>query len=504
MSFCLTVSDLYFEYEFANEPLFKNLSLQFSPGWTSIVGANGSGKTTLLKLLSGKLKPDSGYVQRLGTVEFCEQNVFLLPLNLIDLFNSYDRYAYQLQDNLRLTPDMPERWDTLSFGERKKLQIAYALWNKPDILCIDEPTNHLDKASRTLLLRELKNYRGIGVIVSHDREVLDTLSARCLFLEHGKAIMRSGGYSSGIQSAKIELKTQLKKQSQLKKKIKKSKRELQRRREKEQKANNKNSKRRLAKHDLDGRAKINSAIVSGRNSVFSDLAGAQAKEIAKINSELLNTENVKRQKFTLKIPYGVFSKKNVLSETSSKIIELGADNMLQIPELTINSMDRIALTGENGAGKSSLLRQIVKDLKLEANDYLYMPQELDEAMCQKIYNTLRSLSHYDFSSVMNVIASLGSRPERVLDSKKCSPGEWRKLFFGLGVLQKINLIIMDEPTNHLDLPSIECLESALRECHSALLLISHDYVFMKNLCKINWHIESVSESKKILTKQFLN
>jgi len=110
-------------------------------------------------------------------------------------------------------------------------------------------------------------------------------------------------------------------------------------------------------------------------------------------------------------------------------------------------------------------------------------------MMDEIYTTLRKLQKEEFTQVMNVVASLGSRPERVLDSANCSPGEWRKLFFGLGVLRKVNLIIMDEPTNHLDLPSIQCLENALAACESALLLVSHDLIFLKKCCSIHWRIE---------------
>jgi ATPase subunit of ABC transporter with duplicated ATPase domains len=117
-----------------------------------------------------------------------------------------------------------------------------------------------------------------------------------------------------------------------------------------------------------------------------------------------------------------------------------------------------------------------------------MPQELDSSMTATIYSTLRELGRDDFSKVMNVVASLGSRPERVLDSTSCSPGEWRKLFFGLGVLRQVKLIVLDEPTNHLDLPSIRCLEAALAECAGALLLISHDRMFLEKTCSIHWHI----------------
>jgi len=115
---------------------------------------------------------------------------------------------------------------------------------------------------------------------------------------------------------------------------------------------------------------------------------------------------------------------------------------------------------------------------------------LDAAMTEAIHETLLRLPKADYSRVMNVVASLGSVPERVLNAEICSPGEWRKLFFGLGVLREIRLIVMDEPTNHLDLPSIECLEAALADCECALLLVSHDKIFLDRLCSIHWCIET--------------
>jgi len=149
-----------------------------------------------------------------------------------------------------------------------------------------------------------------------------------------------------------------------------------------------------------------------------------------------------------------------------------------------------------------LLRHLIPNLKLSSDEYLYMPQELDNAVTENIRNTLPALSRKDYSKVMNVVASLGSRPERILDAETCSPGEWRKLFFGLGALRKIKLIVLDEPTNHLDLPSIECLEAALADCDCALLLISHDRKFLDALSNRRWHIESRNSTENVLRESY--
>jgi len=488
MSYYLFTSRLSFEYECAIEPLFHDLTLAFPIGFTGIVGANGCGKSTLLKLLTGNLMPDDGTVSSSGHSVFCEQEVFSPPDDAERFFASNSGYAFRLQKNLNLTWEMLNRWETLSFGERKKIQIAVALFQEPDILCIDEPTNHLDVSGRELLLRELMTFRGIGVIVSHDRELLDALCKQCLFLESGKTILRQGGVSNGIAAQETEIDQLLSLQQNLKKELRRNKRELQRRRENEQKSRNADCKRKLDRHDHDGKGRIDAARVTGRDRTAGDLAALQIKTIERTGMELAGIGKVKQQQYGMKIPYGCYSNRNILLEHPAGALSLGESRTLTLPDLFIGNRDRIALTGDNGGGKTTLLNRLLPELKLTSDEYLYMPQELNSAMTANIHETLHKLGRDEFSKVMNVVASLGSRPERVLDSTTCSPGEWRKLFFGLGVLRQVKLIILDEPTNHLDLPSIRCLESALTECEGALLLISHDRIFLEKTCSHNWHI----------------
>jgi len=500
MSFHLFISRISFEYDCAVEPLFDELSLSFPIGFTGVVGPNGCGKSTLLKLLTGLLKPDRGTVSASGLALFCMQEVFSPPDGAADLFTSTDGYAFRLCENLKLTSEMLSRWETLSPGERKKLQIAEALHRRPDILCIDEPTNHLDVSGRELLLRELNTFRGIGVIVSHDRELLDALCSQCLFLERGKTTLRLGGVTAGIAAQESEIDQLFAQQETLKREFKRTKSELQRRREKEQKSRNADCKRKLDRHDHDGKGRIDAARVSGRDRTAGDLAKQQLKAVERAVTKLAEFGKVKKPQYGLKIPYGCYSNRNVLLKFPAGVLPLGGSRNLTFPELVIDNRDRIALTGDNGGGKSTLLRQLLPELKLEPTEYLYMPQELNSTMTATIYTTLRELGRDDFSKVMNVVASLGSRPERILDSASCSPGEWRKLFFGLGVLRQVKLIVLDEPTNHLDLPSIRCLEAALSECAGALLLISHDRMFLQKTCSSHWHIVDGALKKGFFTK----
>ncbi len=499
MSILLSLSHLCFSYPSAAGNLFHEITLDFPRSWTGIVGVNGSGKTTLLKLLSGHLVPDNGFIRRNGTALLCEQEIKAAPEAADELFSSCDAQAFGLREALRITPDMPGRWMNLSMGERKKIQIASVLFRRPDILCVDEPTNHLDAAARGQLLRELEQFRGIGLLVSHDRELLDTLCAQCLFLSPERAVLRPGGVTAGLEMERQEIENSRKQRHLLKAELKRTRSELQRRREKEQSARNRNTKRKIAKNDHDAKGKIDGARLTGRDRTAGELAGAQVKIVTDVQKKLNAVDNWRLPDLGLKIPYGQYSGRNLLLDMPPFEIPMRG-RRLSVPELSLGSRERVALTGDNGAGKSMLLRRLVPELKLLSEELLYMPQELDASMTAAIRETLLRLAKTDYSRVMNVIASLGSVPERVLNAENCSPGEWRKLFFGLGVLRKIRLIVMDEPTNHLDLPSIECLEAALADCECALLLVSHDPIFLNRLCPVRWRIETVSKDENRLLR----
>ncbi len=159
--------------------ILSGVSLDLGPGWTAVVGANGGGKTTLLRLLAGELRPDAGAIERhspSALVHLCRQRVDDAGSAVGDFAASWERAAIRLRARLDLEPEMLERWSTLSPGQRKRWQIGAALHARPDALLLDEPTNHLDGEARTRLVDALSHYRGTGVLVSHDRALIDELA----------------------------------------------------------------------------------------------------------------------------------------------------------------------------------------------------------------------------------------------------------------------------------------------------------------------------------------
>lgn len=140
----LSLSGVSYAYPSSVQPILTDVTVAFPSGWTGLLGDNGCGKSTLARIACGLIEPDAGSVTRGLVCTMCPQEADVAPEGLYDFAADYGREARELRRIFRIEDDMPWRFDELSFGERKKLQIAVALWQRPDVLVADEPTNHLD------------------------------------------------------------------------------------------------------------------------------------------------------------------------------------------------------------------------------------------------------------------------------------------------------------------------------------------------------------------------
>lgn len=484
-----------FTYATAVEPLLQDVSLHAAPGWSGIVGANGTGKTTLLKLATGVLEPDTGQIDAPAGALYCAQRTDHIPEEFENLLQATSKRAYVVRDRLGIQDDWIERWQTLSHGERKRAQIAVALWLNPDILAIDEPTNHVDAEAREIIARALFAYHGVGLLVSHDRDLLDSLCRQCIFIEPPKVVIRPGGYTQGTQVANDERKSVQKAYALKKKTYKKIKREAGKRRDLANQYQRKRSKKGIAKKDHDAKQKIDMARVTGKDIVGGKLLRQLDGRLAQAESELQQTQVKKQYNLGIWLP-GSVSKRNLLLNLSSGSLQLGRHKALQYPDLCIRPTDRIAITGPNGAGKSTLIRHLLDQLNVPREHLTYVPQEIDLKRSQEILSQIRELPNEKLGHLMTIVSRLGSRPHRLLESTAPSPGETRKLLLALGMTRLPHIIIMDEPTNHMDLPSIECLEQALADCPCSLLLVSHDKHFLDHLTTIRWHLSKDEQTEE--------
>jgi macrolide transport system ATP-binding/permease protein len=489
-----------FAYEGSISSLLENVTAHFPEGWTGIVGPNGSGKTTVLHLAEGELQPQQGTIRRPEHIVFCPQRTDDAPLLLPQFVSSMEANACVLRGKLQIGDNWPDRWSTLSHGERKRAQIAVALWQQPNLLLIDEPTNHIDLAARELLAEALVAFHGIGLLVSHDRELLDLLCRQCLFLDPPQAVMRPGGYTEAAAEAAREETSLRTKRQAVRQQLERLTVVAQVRHSEAARANRKKSKRSLARGDSDGRAKIDRARVSGKDGQAGRLANQLSGRLAQAQERVASLQLKKRHTVNFWLD-GSTSPRQQLFTLPAATLELGGSRRLVIPALTMLRHDRIAVTGANGLGKSTLIRHILRSLSVPEEHLIYLPQEIGLAQTRDLMAAVHRLPHAQLGLVMTVVSALGSRPERLLRNRDASPGELRKVLLALGVIHRPHLIVMDEPTNHLDLPAIECLEEALRDCPSGLLLVSHDLRFLSRIVDTRWHLRQEGDTVTMSTNE---
>lgn len=482
----IVLSDVTFAYPRATKPLIHNLSLTFTIGWTCLLGDNGCGKTTLVKLAAGLLEPQQGTIQRLDYVAWCPQDPQQAPEALLDFACAYDPLARSLRSRLALQDDMPWRFAQLSCGEQKKLQVAVALWQQPDALILDEPTNHIDHQARRQLLEVLQQFKGTGILVSHDRQLLGLLGNRCACFEQGRVILRPGNYSVVRAQMELERRSAAHERQSATRELNRLAAEKLRRSHQAAAAASKRSKRGLDPKDHDGRARIGLAIVSGQDGAAGRRSSAMDARLKRAQERKAAAQVSKRYDGNLWVEMEVHPRP-VLLRCGATSIACGEDE-LAVPDLYVGHRDHVGMVGPNGSGKSTLVRWLLTQAPQDVR-VLYVPQEVDEEGTRKLLERLAELSAAERGQVLSVVAQLNSEPERILEGGSLSPGEARKLIIALGMLEKPQLLVLDEPTNHLDLHSVEALERALADFPGALLAVSHDYAFLDACCEMRWRVE---------------
>ncbi|NPD32692.1 ABC-F family ATP-binding cassette domain-containing protein [Eggerthellaceae bacterium zg-997] len=492
----LNLSNIEYTYPSTAEPALCAVTATFPRGWTGIVGDNGVGKTTLALVACGLLRPDAGTVSPPLFPAYCAQDAREPPDNVVDFALAHDSLAVRLRRELAIDDDWPWRHATLSGGQQKRLQVACALWAAPDVLAMDEPTNHVDASTRRAISDALSHFDGIGLLISHDRELLDTLCTQCLFISKGTVIMRPGGYSQASSQAFLERSGAVHARDGARKEKARIEREARRRREEASRAAGKRSLRGIDKHDADARRKVRVAVVTGKDGKAGRLSSRMAGRLEDAEARLAATRVEKRYEANVWLDAEP-SRRKLLFRMGPCSIPLG-DASLVVPALHIGNTDHIGLVGDNGSGKTTLVRRIVEVLA-ETTRFLYIPQEPDRIQERAALGALRNLPASQCGRILSVVAQLNSDPNRMLEGDAVSPGEMRKLMLALGIVERPQIVIMDEPTNHLDIESIEALERVLAVYPGALLLISHDAAMVEAVTNVVWRTRPVEGGYELVT-----
>jgi ATPase subunit of ABC transporter with duplicated ATPase domains len=484
-------------------PIVADATFTLAAGWTGLVGPNGAGKTSLLRLLTGALQPTRGQV-RLAPAELrvalCEQELNEPTPAIAAFASAHERTAHRLRATLRLVE--LTRWHSASAGERKRWQIGAALWTEPDVLLLDEPTNHLDQEARSWLIAALRLHRGIGVIVSHDRALLDQVTEQTLRLEHATLQLYAGAYEQAREAWELERTHARAERGAAQARVQVLKQRVQHARVAQQGAlANKNTGKRMKnKYDSDARGVLASTKAEWAEATHGRQVEVVSRELQRAQHTLAGMHVHKELGSRVFAGY-VPAPSAHIGFVEAQTLYAGDEAILTVPAITLQRDDRVWITGPNGAGKSTLLRLLSEQLRLSTSELLVLPQELPPTAAQAQLAALRELDPAARGKVLNIVASLGVDPDRLLISEQPSPGEARKLLIALGFARSARALLLDEPENHLDLPAIERLEAALAEYPGALYLVTHDEALARRCTRQTFQLVRSSEGSARATLQ---
>lgn len=425
-----------------------------------LVGRNGEGKTTLLRILVGELAPEEGLIE------------------------TYGRAGYLSQ----LVEDGGNR-GYLSGGERTRERLARLFADSPHLLVLDEPTTNLDIQGIEKLERDLQSFRGAVLVVSHDRELLDSVCTQIWELERSQLKVYSGNYTAyyqmreqQLEAAWAEYQSYLKERRHLEEAIRTQ--ESKARSTKKAPSRMGVSEARLHK----GTARTRKAKVEqGAKSLKSRLERLEVKE---------KPFEMKGPSIDLQPPRPVYNQ--IVLRVESLSIAFPGKQLLQGVNFTIRRGDKAALIGPNGSGKTTLLKKIVQgapEIEIAGSVKLgYFSQTLDILDGDKtVLENVEETAVYPRQLVRLVLGRLLFRGDDV--HKKVSllsGGERVKCAFAKVFLQDINFLVLDEPTNYLDIDSIEALAEVIKEYGGTVLFVSHDRRFISQTAN---QILSIEERK---------
>ncbi|HVT36515.1 MAG TPA: ATP-binding cassette domain-containing protein, partial [Nevskiaceae bacterium] len=485
--------------------LLENVSFTiFSGQHVGIVGKNGTGKSSLFQLLLGQLHTDAGdaSMPKNLAIATVAQETPGLPVPALeyaldgdvelrqlerDLAVAEEKHdgdaishiherllqidgyaararAAQLLRGLGFAPDVQENAvESFSGGWRMRLNLARALMCRSDLMLLDEPTNHLDLDAVIWLAEWLGNYPGTLLLISHDREFLDSITTHTLHLENQTATLYAGNYSQ-FERQRAERMTQ-----------------------------------QAARYEKQERERAHlQSFIDRFKTHASKARQAQSRVKALERMELIAPAHWDSEfSFSFREPERVPSPLLTFDDVAAGY---GDARIVERVRLSLEPTDRIGLLGPNGAGKSTLMRTLAGVQEPLAGDthrdpYLkigyfaqHQLEQLDAKASPLLHLKRISPRSYE-QDLRDFLGSFGFNGDRVSEAvAPFSGGEKARLALALIVFQRPNLLLLDEPTNHLDLEMRYAVEAALAEFKGAVIMVSHDRHMLTSCCNEFWRV----------------
>jgi ATPase subunit of ABC transporter with duplicated ATPase domains len=475
----IAICDLSFGYGGSIE-IIRDATAQLDGGWTGVVGDNGGGKTTLLRLIAGELSPVRGEVRVAptgATLVTCAQSVERPGERLLAFRDAWDKRSLRWQARLALDPAAVDRWTTLSPGERKRWQIGAALAAAPDVLLLDEPTNHVDGEARDVLVAALARFRGTGVVVSHDRALLDALTERTLRVDGGAVAVYPAAYSAARALWNAERVEAVRLADAARARVRAERRRLADERRSRAAAEARISVRSRAKNprDSDARSTRVRKRIAAAEARLGREVGKRRRAVDRAAAAAARHRVDRARGGDLYVGYEP-APRRWLCRLELAALVAGDQVLARDVSVALARDARLRIAGPNGAGKSTLLAAMAAACSC-MDRVLWLPQELDDAARARVAREVRDTPANERGRLLQIAGALGLDVGRVLASGSLSPGEARKLAIATALRRRVWALWLDEPTNHLDLPSIERLEDALADFPGALVIASHDDAF---------------------------
>lgn len=448
---------------FGEKVIFENASFGIHEGnKIGIVGINGTGKTSLLRMIAGIEEPDQGQIIRQNglRIAYLPQNpefpsqATVLSYSL-DGNNDTDWLVQSNLNRLGITGyDMPI--EQLSGGQKRRVALAKVLASEFDVLLLDEPTNHLDEEMILWLEDYLKNYKGVILMVTHDRYFLDKVSNRILEISRGSMYSYDANYSKFLElkaeREEMELASHRKNQSILRIELEWAKRGCRARTTKQ--------KARLERLET---------LKNGKSP---------------IQDQVIEMDSVETRMGKKTIEFHEVSK----SYEKMKLIENFSYTLLR--------NQRLGIIGPNGCGKSTLLKLIIGQIQpdqgyMEIGETIkigYLAQEEpDFDTSQRVIDYVKDIGEYVQTKEGRISASqmlerfLFTPDMQYTPVSKLSGGEKRRLYLLSVLVSGANVLILDEPSNNMDIPTLTVLEDYLNSFIGIVITVSHDRYFLDNV-----------------------